>query len=140
LGIRNNPTAAHVESLRLLASSVLEPIYKRHRGVIITSGYRSPELNAAIGGSVNSQHCKGQAVDIEVPPLANRDLAEWIAANLVYDQVILEFHSPKDPAAGWVHVSCVSPAKNRRQLLTAARNRDGAVVYTQGFPKRPAKP
>lgn len=135
-GIRNVPNAKQVEALTALATKVLEPCFKKFR-IVVSSGFRSPELNALVGGSENSQHMKGQAADIEAPGFANRDIAEWIAANLDFDQVILEFYSAKDPSAGWVHVSYVSPEKNRRQTLTAARDpKTGKTVYTLGFPRK----
>jgi len=71
--------------------------------VIISSGYRSKELNAAIGGSVTSQHSIGEAADFEVPGLDNKKLADWIKDNLKFDQLILEFYKDGDPNSGWVH-------------------------------------
>jgi hypothetical protein len=107
-----------IEKLKVLAENVLEPIYKNFGSVIINSGYRGPELNLAVGGSSTSQHCLGEAVDIEVPGINNYDLAVWIKNNIKYDQLILEFANnlKNDPNSGWVHVSYSN--KNRRQLLT----------------------
>ena len=80
------------------------------------SGYRSPELNTKIGGSDKSQHCKGQAVDIEIPTVDNMELAGWISENLEYDQIILEYYKQGDPNSGWVHVS-YSEGNNRKKFL-----------------------
>lgn len=136
-GIRNVPNAAAVASLTLLSAKVLEPTYKKFgKALIITSGFRSLALNTQIGRKSTSQHVKGQAADIEVPGVPNIELAEWIVANLDFDQCILEFYSSRDPAAGWVHVSYVSPEKNRRATLTASLDAKGKTVYTVGFPKR----
>ena len=90
-GIDNQPPADVVANLRDLCVQVLEPV-RLHYGVPIipSSGYRSPALNAAIGGAKNSQHCKGRAVDFEVSGVSNYDLAVWIRDNLVFDQLILE--------------------------------------------------
>ena len=85
------------------------------------SGYRSVELNKAIGGSVTSQHTLGEAVDIELPGVSNYDLAVWIAANLYFDQLILEDYTPGKPNSGWVHVS-----------LKAFDNRTNVLTYTKG--------
>ena len=100
-GIDNTPTRAQFESLRLLATNVLEPV-RAHFGkpVRITSGYRGPALNAAIGGAPSSQHCKGEAVDFEIPGVENRRVAKWIRDNLAFDQLILEGAKASDPNAG----------------------------------------
>jgi hypothetical protein len=75
-------------------------------------------LNKTVGGTATSQHCAGEAADIEVPGVANGDLAKWIEANLDYDQLILEAYKAGVPSSGWVHVS-YKPAGNRKQELTA---------------------
>jgi zinc D-Ala-D-Ala carboxypeptidase len=117
-GISNKPTAAHQAAMVALCANILEPV-RDHFGkpVKISSGYRSPSLNAAVGGSNSSQHSKGEAVDIEIEGVDNRRLAKWIEANLPFDQLILEGAKRGDPNAGWVHVS-FGP-RNRRQTLTA---------------------
>ena len=90
--------------------------------MVVNSGYRSPELNEAIGGSEESQHCKGEAADIEIPGVSNKELAEWIRDNLSYDQLILEFYNGVDPRSGWVHVSYVDDKTNRKSTLTINKN------------------
>jgi len=89
-------------------------------------------LNEAVGGSSKSQHCKGEAVDIEVPGVANYDIAKWIEDNLEYDQLILEFYTPGIPDSGWVHVSYRDDGENRGQSLTAMKE-DGKTVYKPGL-------
>lgn len=117
-GIDNTPPEAVVNSLELICVNILEPV-RKHYGVPFSpnSGYRSPELNARIGGSRASQHISGQAVDIEVPGISNYDLAVWIKGNLIFDQLILEHYQPGDPYSGWVHVS-YSGSGNRGHCLT----------------------
>lgn len=118
-GIDNIPSDDELECLFELVKNVLDPI-REHFGkpVTVNSGYRGKKLNKAIKGSKNSQHCKGQAADIEIIGISNYELACWIRDNMEFDQLILEFHNRKVPDSGWVHVSWVSPKKNRKQTLT----------------------
>jgi len=119
LNIDNIPTdEVTVENLKDVSINILQPI-RDHFGIPFTpnSGYRSPDLNKAIGSSNKSQHCKGEAVDIEIPTIDNSDLALWVHNNLVYDQLILEFYTQGEPNSGWVHVSFKKDA-NRMQPLT----------------------
>lgn len=118
-GINNTPPSDIIEKLRLVANNVLEPIYAQYGKVTINSGYRGPSLNSMVGGAVTSQHCKGEAVDIEVLGTNNYDLATWVKDNIEFDQLILEFATnlQSDPNSGWVHVSYKSSG-NRKQLLT----------------------
>ena len=90
-----------------------------HFGVPFTlnSGYRCLELNTAIGSSSNSQHCKGQAIDFEIPGVDNDKVARWVKENIDHDQLILEFYDGVDPNSGWIHVSYVSSEENRNQAL-----------------------
>lgn len=132
LGIDNLPSDAHLVSLTLLCEKVLEPV-RAHYGsaVTINSGYRGPVLNKAVGGAATSQHCNGEAADIEVAGIANGDLANWIETNLDYDQLILECYKRGIPDSGWVHVS-YKPAGNRKQELTASVV-GGKMTYTPGI-------
>ena len=131
LGIDNVPTAAALDSLMVLCARVLEPVRAHYGPVFINSGYRCPDLNKAVGGASTSQHCLGQAADIEVPGVANGDLAAWIVANLDFDQVILECYRKGQPNSGWVHVS-YKDAGNRKATLTATVV-SGKMVYTPGL-------
>lgn len=105
-GIPNVPGPAAVVRLRALCGAVLEPV-RAHFGrpLIVGSGYRSPRLNRAIGGAAGSQHCRGEAADIEIAGVPNGDIAAWIRDHLAFDQLILEAYTPGEPASGWVHVS-----------------------------------
>lgn len=105
-GIDNRPGPAEIERLKLLCTHVLEPV-RTHFGrpVTINSGYRGPQLNRAVGGSSTSQHCKGEAADIEIPGVPNGEIAQWIRDNLTFDQLILEAYVKGQPSSGWVHVS-----------------------------------
>lgn len=121
-GIDNFTTSESIiENLLQLAVNILQPI-RNHYNVPYTpsSGYRSEALNIAIGGSKTSQHSKGQAADIEVPTVANAELAKWIVGNLTFDQLILEYYKINDPSAGWVHVSYVdgNSDTNRHEVLS----------------------
>ena len=133
-GIDNMPSAAHREALRALCTHVLEPIRERFGPVMVTSGYRSPALNRSVGSAPSSQHTKGEAADIEVPGMSNRDLALWIEKSLDYDQLILECYKPGVPGSGWVHVSFKAHEPNRKQELTATVV-NGKMAYTPGIAK-----
>lgn len=117
-GIDNTPPPEVIENLKLLCENVLEKV-RIHFGrpVIVNSGYRGPKLNKAIGGAKKSQHLTGQAADIEVPGVDNNVLFCWIKDNIVFDQVILEYHKKGVPDSGWVHVSWNSKG-NRKQAIT----------------------
>jgi hypothetical protein len=119
-GISNEPTEEALTNLQKLATHILQPV-RDHFGkpLIITSGYRSPELCVKIGSTTTSQHTKGQAADFEIGGIANKDLSDWIHQNLDYDQLILEFWKPEDPNSGWVHCSYKGEGLNRKQYLRA---------------------
>lgn len=127
-GINNTPDAAAVAALRALAVNVLQPV-RDHFGkpVVVTSGYRSPALNRAIGGSATSQHVQGEAADFTVAGVSNLVVARWIVANLPFDQLIYEFGE-----SGWLHVS-YRAGRLRKQVLRAEK-RNGRTVYLAGLP------
>ena len=128
----NTPTVEVVENLKVLAEKVLQPVRDHFaKGVKVNSGYRAPEVNAAVGGSKTSDHCLGMAADIEIPGLPNAELAQWIEANLEYTQLILEFYTQGVPDSGWVHVS-YDTANLKKQSLTAVK-REGKTVYLPGL-------
>ena len=133
-GIDNLPPPACREALRALCVNVLEPIRERFGPVVINSGYRGPELNRMVGGAASSQHCSGEAADIEVPGMSNGDLARWIEKHLEYDQLILECYKPGIPSSGWVHVSYKAHTPNRKQELTATVV-NGKMTYAPGIAK-----
>ena len=132
LGLDNMPDDAALENLKTLCEKVLQPV-RDHFGksVTVNSGYRSPESNAAVGGSKTSDHCKGQAADIEIDGVDNPDLAQWIMDNLDYTQLILEFYERGKGSSGWVHVS-YDPNNLKKQELTAVKVA-GKTQYLQGL-------
>ena len=130
--MENSPGPVETGTLAELAGQVLQPIRDHfQKGVKVNSGYRSPDVNAKVGGSRTSDHCKGQAADIEIPGVPNAELAEWIRDNLAFTQVILEFYTQGIPDSGWVHVS-YDPANLKKQSLTAVKQ-DGKTVYLPGL-------
>lgn len=128
----NTPGEAEIANLTALAQNVLQPIRDHFgKGVKVNSGFRHPEVNAKVGGSKTSDHCQGQAADIEIPGVPNAELAEWIKDNLEFRQLILEFYTPGVPDSGWVHVSYVA-GDNKKQVMTATK-KDGKTVYLPGL-------
>ena len=128
-GIENIPDVEELENMKLIAEKVFEPLRKWVGGPIkINSFYRSPELNVAIGGSKKSQHCHGQAIDIDdtYGHRSNASMVKHIRYNMDYDQIIWEFGDDKNPA--WVHVSYVSEEKNRHRCLQAYKE-NGKTKY-----------
>ena len=127
-GIDNTPSAEHQENLKSLCTSILQPV-RDHFGRVVTisSGYRSPELCVAIGSKTTSQHAKGEAADLEIFGVSNKELADYINENLEYDQLILEYWKESDPNSGWVHCS-FSQNQKRRQYLKATKI-NGATKY-----------
>lgn len=133
LGIANVPGEAEVRALSFVCETILEPV-RVHFGRPFSpnSGFRCLELNRAIKSKDTSQHVKGQAVDIEIPAIPNAELAEWIADNLEFDQLILEFYTPGVPSSGWVHVSA-KPQGNRREILTIGKTAAGESFTRYGI-------
>jgi zinc D-Ala-D-Ala carboxypeptidase len=128
----NTPSEKEVVNLKTLCEKVLQPVRDHYgKGVKVNSGFRHPNVNAAVGGSKTSDHCQGQAADIEIPGIPNAELAEWIKANLAYTQLILEFYTPGIPDSGWVHVSYVE-GNLKKQDLTAVKQ-NGKTVYLPGL-------
>ena len=130
LGIDNSPTIAHMEALRAVAKNVFEPI-RNHFCVpiAVTSGYRSKALNEAIRGSRRSQHCQGQALDIDADVygrITNSEVFHYIKDHLDFDQLIWEFGDDTTP--DWVHVSYVADGSNRGEVLIAYRE-NGRTRY-----------
>jgi len=129
-GIDNTPSTEHQENLKLLCTSILQPIRDHFSRVVsVSSGYRSEALCLAIGSKTTSQHAKGEAADFEIFGLSNKELADWINENLDYDQLILEYWKESDPNSGWVHCS-YSEGNNRRQYLRAYKE-NGKTKYGQ---------
>ena len=124
-GVSNNPTPEHLENIKVLCEKVLEPIRAKFGPINISSGYRSADLNHFIGGSLNSDHCKGKAADIDMDghggEVTNKMIFDFIKDNLEIDQLINEFNY------SWVHVGYRKGA-NRKQVLDAVKE-GGKTVY-----------
>ena len=88
-GLENSPNEEHLAKAKELFENVVHKVSDNFGITVINSGYRGPALNEAIGGSTNSQHCKGEAVDIECPGTSNYTVAKWIEENTDFDQLIL---------------------------------------------------
>jgi len=128
-GIDNVPNSDELNNMRLIAEEIFEPLRTYVGGPIkINSFFRSAELNKAIGGSSKSQHCKGQAMDIDdtFGRMTNAEMYHWIKEYLNFDQMIWEFGDDENP--DWVHVSYVSESENRNRCLRAIR-KNGKTHY-----------
>ena len=128
-GIDNEPNEEQLSNMKLVAEKIFEPVRTHFKVPIkVNSFFRSPDLNKAIGGSTKSQHCKGQAIDIDdtYGKIKNSEIYWWIKENLDFDQMIWEFGNNDNP--DWVHVSYVSPDKNRNRCLKAYRE-NGKTKY-----------
>ena len=126
-GLSNVPGPAAVAALKLLCVHLLEPVRAQFgRAVLVSSGYRAPAVNKAVGGSASSQHCLGEAADFTVAGTSNLDVCQWIMRALRYDQLIYEFGE-----SGWIHVSW-RDGRLRNQELSAKRI-DGRTRYLPGL-------
>jgi len=129
-GIDNTPNPNQIEAMKVLAEKVFEPLREWVGGPIkVNSFFRSPELNTAIGGSKTSQHCKGQAIDIDdvYGYKTNSEMYHWIKENLNFDQMIWEFGTDTQP--NWIHISYVSEDNNRNRCLKAYKDDMGRTKY-----------
>ncbi len=127
--IDNTPNETQVEAMKLLAEKVFEPLREWVGGPIkVNSFFRSEALNESIGGSATSQHCKGQAIDIDdvYGRKSNAEMYNWIKDNLDFDQMIWEFGTDMQP--NWIHMSYVSEEENRNKCLKAYKE-DGKTKY-----------
>ena len=130
LGLKNDPSDDHLLNMINVAENIFEPLRIYVGGPIkINSFYRGPQLNKAIGGSAKSQHCHGQAIDIDdtYGHASNAEMFNWIKANLDYDQMIWEFGTDENP--NWVHVSYVDKASNRNRCLKAYKDDNNKTKY-----------
>jgi len=126
LGITNAPEKKHLSNIQALIRKVVQPMRDALGPIRISSGYRSPELNRAIGGSRKSQHCKGQALDLQFwksGKMNNKAIYDWVIANdIEFDQMINEFDF------SWIHIS-FKEDNNRKQILEAYKDEDGDTKY-----------
>ena len=127
LGITNAPNQEHLNNMQILIRDLIQPMRDALGPIRISSGYRSPVLNRAIGGSTKSQHCKGQAVDIqfwEKGEMCNKKVYDWVLKEgIKFDQMINEFDY------AWIHISLRPDDKNRRMVLEAYKDDDGDTAY-----------
>ena len=130
LGLKNDPSDEHLLNMITISEKVFEPLRKHVGGPIkINSFYRGPELNKVIGGSSKSQHCHGQAIDIDdtFGHMSNADMYYWIKDNLNFDQLIWEFGTDKNP--NWLHISYVNDEDNRNRCLKAYKDSNNKTKY-----------
>ena len=127
LGIDNAPNQEHLNNMQILIRDLIQPLRDALGPIRITSGYRNPTLNRAIGGSTKSQHCKGQAVDIQFwkkGEMCNKEIYDWVLKEgIEFDQMINEFDF------AWIHISLRPDNKNRRMVLEAYKDNDGDTAY-----------
>ena len=120
LGIDNSINDPEIiANIKNLCEHVLEPLRAyANCPIIINSGYRCPQLNAAVGGSRRSQHMKGEACDIRITDAATGDRwFRWMKENLLFDQLIKE-RAHRSSSSFWIHVSLTrDDVKNRRQAF-----------------------
>lgn len=131
MGIDNAPSAVDLLRMRSTALHLFEPA-RRYFGtpIRVSSFYRSKVLNALIGGSARSQHCSGEAMDLDIAAYSgntNAQLFHYYRQAHVFDQLIWEFGDVDEPS--WVHVSQVMDGCNRGQVLRAMRGSDHRVHY-----------
>jgi len=126
-GIDNQPNTPEIQNLIRLCNAVLQPLRVALGFPIhISSGYRCPFLNAAIGGARSSQHQYGKAADVD-HPTKNKEIFDYIKNYLTFDQLIWEFGNKERP--DWVHVSY--DTQNRGQVLKAFRDEKGKTKYEE---------
>ena len=129
--IDNTPTETIISNLQALVLNVLQPIRNSLGPITINSGYRSPAVNVAVGGSPTSDHCLGMAADIEIAGYDNKMLAKFIEQNFKFTQLILEFYEDGQTSSGWVHVSFDSNDLKCQCLRAVKQN--GKTVYLKGI-------
>ena len=126
LGIDNEPTETHLQNMQHLVDNLLQPLRDAVGPIRVSSGYRNPTLNRAIGGSRSSQHCKGEALDLQfwqMGEMNNKVIYDWILqSGLEFDQMINEFDF------AWIHIS-LKKKGSRKQVLEAFKDDEGDTKY-----------
>jgi len=125
----NTPNADQLDNMYKVANFIFEPLRLWAGGPIkINSFFRSVALNRAVGGTSRSQHCKGQAIDIDdvYGCKTNAEMFMHIKDHLDFDQLIWEFGTNTNP--NWIHVSYVNAKENRNRVLKAVRE-EGKTIY-----------
>jgi len=128
-GIENEPNKTQLAAMKLVAEKVFQPVRQKFRvPIFISSFFRCKELNTVLGGSKTSQHCKGEAMDLDADVfgnVTNAQIFRYILDNLDFDQLIWEYGDDENP--NWVHVS-FKKTGNRKQVLKAVKGK-GYVKY-----------
>ena len=126
LGIDNGPNKNHLRSIQRLITNLIQPMRDALGPIRISSGYRNPNVNRAIGGSTKSQHCKGEALDLqfwEDGKICNKEIYDWVlSSDVEFDQMINEFDF------AWIHIS-LKKEDNRKQVLEAYKDEDNDTKY-----------
>ena len=126
LGIDNEPTETHLQNMQHIVDNLIQPLRDAVGPIRVSSGYRNPELNRAIGGSRSSQHCKGEALDLQFwqnGKMMNELIYEWILdSGIEFDQMINEFDF------AWIHIS-LKKKGSRNQVLEAFKDDEGDTKY-----------
>lgn len=126
-GLRNDPSEEVIANLKCLVENILQPLRNAvNAPVVISSGYRSPEVNKLVGGAKASEHLFGYAADIEVPSLDNKQLFNYVKRNFKFTQLILEFYEEGIPDSGWVHIS-YNPNNLQNKCLRAIKQGNKTV-------------
>jgi zinc D-Ala-D-Ala carboxypeptidase len=130
-GIKNEPSEEQLEAMKFVSKNIFDKVRDHINGPLFPSSFfRSPELNSAIGGATSSQHCKGQAIDIDADFYgigSNVEIFYFIKNSLTFDQLIWEFGTASNP--DWVHVSLREDGNNRGEVLRCFRRDDGRTQY-----------
>jgi zinc D-Ala-D-Ala carboxypeptidase len=126
LGIDNGPNKNHLRSIQRLITNLIQPMRDALGPIRISSGYRNPNVNRAIGGSTKSQHCKGEALDLQFwkdGKICNKEIYDWVlSSDVEFDQMINEFDF------AWIHIS-LKKEDNRKQVLEAYKDKDNDTKY-----------
>jgi zinc D-Ala-D-Ala carboxypeptidase len=131
LGVDNSPSPSHLEVMKRTAALLFDPIREFINAPLgVSSFYRSKKLNTAIKGSITSQHCKGEAIDIDCDMYGystNKEVFDFIKDFLDFNQLIWEYGNEEEPA--WVHVSQNDDGPNRKQILRVFRDENNEPHY-----------
>ena len=129
-GIDNSPTEEHLANMKLVADKIFQPVREHFNIPIgVTSMYRSAALNKVIGGAKSSSHMTGQAIDMDADVyggVTNKEIFEYIIANLTFDTIIWEFGTSDEPA--WIHVA-YREDNNRNRRLVAYKDQNKNTQY-----------
>ena len=119
-GIDNTPSWEVVEQLDLLVSEILDPLREAWgKPIRISSGFRCPRLNQAVGGAATSVHKIGAAADMQTPGNFSkfRDFVKaWLLENnIAFDQLLVE--KRKKDGAQWLHIGRINNAGQQRKQI-----------------------